>query len=72
MAYSMPSHGDPTNVMGRRIAAFIIDALISSAVFVAVLALTKDHSYVHAPGNACQTLRDAGFSGQCLQFGSRV
>src|SRR5262249_34915646 len=72
MAYSMPSHGDPTNVMGRRIAAFVIDVLIYTAVGIAVLALTKDHSYVHAPDHACRTLRDAGFSGQCAQFGSRV
>jgi uncharacterized RDD family membrane protein YckC len=72
MAYSMPSHGDPTNVMGRRIAAFLIDAVIALAVFVAVLALTKSHSYVKAPSNACQSLRDSGFSGQCLQVGSRV
>ena len=72
MAYSMPPHGDPTNVMGRRIAAYIIDALISSAVLVAVLALTKDHSYVHAPTDACQSLKNAGFSGRCVQLGSRV
>jgi uncharacterized RDD family membrane protein YckC len=72
MAYSMPSHGDPTNVLGRRIAAFLIDALITLAVFVAVLALTKSHSYIKAPGGACQSLRDRGFSGECLQLGSRV
>jgi uncharacterized RDD family membrane protein YckC len=71
MAYSMPPH-DPTNVMGRRIVAYIIDALISAAVFVTVLALTKDHSYVHAPNDACTTLHNAGFNGTCVQFGSRV
>jgi len=72
MAYGMAPQADPTNVMGRRIVAFLIDGVLATVVLIAVLALTKSHAYVHAPSNACQSLRDDGFSGMCLQFGSRV
>jgi hypothetical protein len=72
MAYAMPPQGDPTNVMGRRIAAYIIDVVLGLGITVAVLALTKDHAYVNAPSHACQSLRDGGFSGTCIQINSRV
>ena len=72
MAYGMQPQGDPTAVMGRRIVAYIIDSLLFSGVFVAAMALTKNHVYTGAPSGACQTLRDGGFTGQCVQFGSRV
>ncbi len=72
MAYGMQPPGDPTAVMGRRIVAYIVDSLLISGIFIAVMALTKDNAYTHAPSGACQILRDRGFSGQCLQFGSRV
>ena len=63
---------DPTNVMGRRVAAFIIDWLIVAAIAVVVLAATKDHTFTGAPSGACQQLRDAGISRSCLQLGSTV
>jgi uncharacterized RDD family membrane protein YckC len=72
MSYAMAPPRDPTNVMGRRIAAFIIDLVISAAVTVVVLAATKDHTFTGAPSNACQQLRDAGVSRSCLQLGSTV
>jgi uncharacterized RDD family membrane protein YckC len=72
MAYGMQPQGDPTAVMGRRIVAYIVDSLLLSGVFIAAMALTKNHVYTGAPSGACQTLRDGGFSGQCAQFGSRV
>ena len=72
MAYGMQPQGDPTAVMGRRIVAYIVDSLLLSGVFIAAMALTKNHVYTSAPSGACQTLRDGGFSGQCAQFGSRV
>jgi uncharacterized RDD family membrane protein YckC len=68
----MEPQADPTAVMGRRIVAYLIDSLLISGIFIAVMALTKDHAYTGAPSGACQTLRDGGFSGQCAQFGSRV
>jgi uncharacterized RDD family membrane protein YckC len=63
---------DPTDVIGRRISAFIIDFLLVSGAGVAIFAATKSNSYTGAPNNACQQLRDAGFSDPCFQFGSRV
>ena len=72
MSYAMAPPRDPTNVMGRRITAFIIDLVISAAVTVVVLAATKDHTFTGAPSNACQQLRDAGVSRSCLQLGSTV
>ncbi len=73
MAYGMQPQSDPTAVMGRRVVAYIIDVVLSSVILVAALALTKNHAYTGAPADACRTLRDAGgFSGQCVQFGSRV
>ncbi|HEV7527239.1 MAG TPA: RDD family protein [Acidimicrobiia bacterium] len=73
MAYGIPPSGDPTAVMGRRIAAYIIDTLLALGILVAVMAVTKNRAYTGAPANACRTLRDTqGFSGLCLQFGSRV
>ena len=72
MAYGMQPPGDPTAVMGRRIVAYIVDSLLISGIFIVVMALTKNNAYTRAPSGACQILRDRGFSGQCLQFGSCV
>jgi uncharacterized RDD family membrane protein YckC len=64
---------DPTNVLGRRFGAFFIDFVLGSAISIAFLAATKSASYTGAPDSACDRLRDVrGFSGTCLQFGSRV
>jgi uncharacterized RDD family membrane protein YckC len=70
MAY-LPQR-DPTNVIGRRIFAFVIDGVLVSAAGVAIFAATKSHSYTGAPTDACRQLRDNGISDPCLQFGSRV
>jgi len=58
--------------MGRRIVAYIIDGLLLGAIGVAVALATKSQAYTGAPAGACQTLRDNGLSGQCIQLGSRV
>ena len=63
---------DPTEVIGRRISAFVIDTLLVSGVSVALFAGLKSNSYTGAPSNACQRLRDAGISDPCVQLGSRV
>jgi uncharacterized RDD family membrane protein YckC len=63
---------DPTEVIGRRISAFVIDTLLVSGVSVAFFAGLKSNSYTGAPSNACQRLRDAGISDPCVQLGSRV
>jgi uncharacterized RDD family membrane protein YckC len=72
MAYGMQPPRDPTEVMGRRIVAYIIDFFLFAGVLIAIMAATKDHAYTGAPSGACQTLRDGGFNGLCLQFGHRV
>jgi uncharacterized RDD family membrane protein YckC len=72
MAYAPPR--DPTNVVGRRIAAYVlIDLPLTVVVTVAVLAATKSQSLTGAPSDACTTLRNTTtFNGQCVQFGSHV
>src|SRR5205085_4402819 len=70
MAY-LPQR-DPTDVIGRRISAFLIDTLVVSGVGVAVFAALKTNSYTGAPSDACQRLRDLGVSDTCMQFGSHV
>lgn len=74
MTYGMQPQNDPTAVMGRRVGAYVIDSLLSIVVLVAILALTKDHVYTGAPSRACEILRNSpgGFSGQCIELGSRV
>ncbi len=70
MAYLPPR--DPTEVIGRRIAAFVIDTLLVSGVSVALFAALKSTSYTGAPSDGCQQLRDLGSSDSCVQLGSRV
>ncbi|MDQ1384177.1 MAG: hypothetical protein QOG65_1556 [Actinomycetota bacterium] len=72
MAYGMPLQGDPTNVMGRRIVAYVIDFLLLAGIGIAVFAVTKDQVYTSAPAHACESLRAGGLSGSCVQIGSRV
>jgi len=72
MAYVPQQQTDPTNVMGKRIVAYIFDAVLVGGVTIAFLALTKSHSYTGAPSNACNNIPDSNFSGQCVQLGSRV
>jgi uncharacterized RDD family membrane protein YckC len=71
MAY-LPQR-DPTEVIGRRISAFVIDTLLVTAVSVALFAALKNNSYTHAEPGACQKLRDLGISDDpCVQLGSHV
>jgi uncharacterized RDD family membrane protein YckC len=72
MAYGMQPQGDPTEVLGRRVVAYIIDFILFAGILIAVMVATRDHSYTGAPAGACRTLRDGGFSGVCAQFGHRV
>jgi uncharacterized RDD family membrane protein YckC len=58
--------------MGRRIVAYLVDGVLIFGFFIAVMAVTKDHAYTGAPAGACQTLRDRGVGGLCMQFGNRV
>ncbi len=70
MAYYAPPR-DPTEVMGRRIFAFIIDAVIVGAVFVALFSVSG-HRYTDSPTNACDVLRSRESVSFCVQSGSTV
>jgi uncharacterized RDD family membrane protein YckC len=62
---------DPTAVLGRRFAAFVIDAFFLAVVGGIALASTTHQNLVEAPPDACSTrvLRDASL---CWQIGDRV
>ncbi len=71
MAY-LPQR-DPTEVIGRRISAFVIDTLLVTAVSIALFAALRSNSYTRAPSAACQKLRDLGISDDpCVQLGSHA
>ncbi|HTL87135.1 MAG TPA: RDD family protein [Acidimicrobiia bacterium] len=63
---------DPTNVLGRRFGAFFIDFVLGNAITIAFLAGMKSGSYTSAPTHACTRLNVNGFTGTCVQLGSRV
>jgi uncharacterized RDD family membrane protein YckC len=71
MAYAPPR--DPTNVVGRRVVAYVLDVILLSAIVVAILAATKSNSFTGAPDDACKIVEAApDYSGSCVQLGSRV
>src|SRR5262245_48040491 len=70
MAYYAPPR-DPTEVMGRRIFAFLIDAVIVGAVFVALFSVSG-HRYTDSPPSACEVLRSRESVSFCVQSGSTV
>jgi uncharacterized RDD family membrane protein YckC len=63
---------DPTAVVGRRIAAFLVDVLVVAAAVLAALAVAEHRSYTGMPDDSCDVLQDFGGSDTCIQFGSRV
>jgi uncharacterized RDD family membrane protein YckC len=73
MAYPLPR--DPTQVIGRRIGAYVIDTVLTSGVSLAIWRSTTLYKY-SAPGvsNACQELRSRGdvVVGHCFQAGDTV
>ena len=66
--YTQPGYGsDPTNVMGRRIVAHIID-LIVIAAFAAILFLASARTIHDVPANYCADAANGHPKG-CLQLG---
>ena len=61
---------DPTEVLGRRISAYLIDLILGSIVTVALLSWARHSSYYGATADACSSLR--GGSSMCFQLGDRV
>ena len=69
-AYTPP--GDPTDVVGRRFAAFLIDAVLLGSLGFFVFAVLRSQSYAKVPADACKVLRKAGGNPLCLKLGSHV
>ena len=65
-----PAH-DPTDVVGRRIAAFVLDAILITAIVVIVGALVAKR-YTNAPPDVRDTLREQTTGTNCVQLGSHV
>jgi len=66
-----PPPGDPTEVLGRRFAAFAIDVVILGIVGVILFATATHHSYYGAPPNSCAHLANRG-SSICFQTGGHL
>jgi uncharacterized RDD family membrane protein YckC len=62
---------DPTDVVGRRIFAFILDVILITAIIVIVAALVAKR-YTNAPSGSCVTLREQSTGVTCVQIGSHV
>src|SRR5690348_5093906 len=66
-----PPAGDPTEVMGRRFAALVMDAVVLGAVAFILLAATKHRVLYDAPPNACSSSVVRCWS-VCHQVGGHV
>jgi uncharacterized RDD family membrane protein YckC len=79
MTYGYGAPRDPTDVVGRRIFAYVIDILLTLIGFVTVLSLAHYEHRTGAPGDACAILRaqsapisGAAFHATCISIGSHV
>ena len=63
---------DPTAVIGRRIGAFLIDALLGSIVFVVAFLVLSEKNPGGAFFASCQDIRDAGGSSLCVKLGDNI
>ncbi|HEY0518726.1 MAG TPA: RDD family protein, partial [Ilumatobacteraceae bacterium] len=69
MAYGPPgTSNDPTNVMGRRIGAWIID-FIPALVIVVIFSRHTATTYTNVPGDFCDTFRTTHNGYTCFNFG---
>jgi uncharacterized RDD family membrane protein YckC len=62
---------DPTEVLGRRLAAFAIDLAFLVVIGVILFAAAKHHSFYDAPPDACSQITRTG-SSFCLQISDRL
>jgi uncharacterized RDD family membrane protein YckC len=62
---------DPTDVVGRRVFAFVLDAVLIIAIVVIVFAVVSNR-YTNAPAGSCATLREQSTGVTCVQIGSHV
>src|SRR3954470_5718461 len=72
MAASTTPPEDPTDVVGRRGAAFLIDVVLVGLVGLVVFAALRYRSYSDVHVDACSRLRETAGDPICLKVGSRV
>jgi uncharacterized RDD family membrane protein YckC len=75
MAYGPPPTFDPTNVMGRRIAAWFIDAFIPAAIALAVgwtIFIGSATKFSPEPQGYCTEIHFQQSSVSCVQIGNDV
>jgi len=79
MTYGYGASRDPTDVVGRRIFAYVIDILLTLIGFVTVLSLVDYQHRTGAPGDACAILRAQGapisgaaYHATCIRIGSHA
>jgi uncharacterized RDD family membrane protein YckC len=72
MAPAAAPLSDPTDVVGRRAAAFVIDAVLLAVVGFALFAALRYRSYSNVQVDACTILRKGAGKPLCLKLGSHV
>ncbi len=76
LVYTNQIVADPTAVMGRRIAAYLIDGFLFLIVFVVAFIALSDKNPISAgnfrPFASCQQIRDAGGSSLCFKAGDNI
>src|SRR5579871_5658279 len=72
MASATTPPADPTDVVGRRAAAFLIDAVLLGLVGLVVFAALRYRSYSGVQVNACTVLSKTTSNAICVKLGSRV
>src|SRR6185436_14248648 len=72
MASATTPPADPTDVVGRRAAAFLIDVVLLGVLGLVVFAALRYRSYSNVPADACAVLRKGADDPMCLQVGGRA
>ena len=72
MASATTPPGDPTDVVRRRAAAFLIDTVLLGTIGLAAFASLRYRAYSNVHVDACTLLRRGANSPICLKIGSRV
>ena len=72
MAAATTPPDDPTDVVGRRAVAYLIDLVLVALIGLVVFAALRYRSYTDAPADMCTLLRKTADNPICLKVGSRV
>jgi uncharacterized RDD family membrane protein YckC len=71
MAHAFVTPRDPTRVLGRRLAAFLIDAALLAVIGSILASMVQHASFYGAPSGACAT-ETAGTGLTCYQLGHHL